>query len=153
MNFSYSGNPSSSDHDAVRFLMGDTDASTPKLADEEVVFLLSEWGDTYLAAAAGADHLAATAASWYTYSGDGTSMSLSEAQAKYQLMGDWLRAQYRRKNRAAPYAGGTDVGDKEAFAADESVVHTDFWLGMHDLPETGSQNGGAQRTDLLGQSW
>lgn len=153
MNFTYSGNPSSSLHDQVRFLMGDTNIAEPKLADEEVNFLLSEWVDPYLAAAAGADQLANTAASWFTYMADGTSMSLSEAQAKYQTMAGWLRQQYRRRNRpGAVYAGGVDRGDHEINAADDSVMHGSFALGMHDLPDNAGQYGGATPADLRGEN-
>jgi len=154
MTFLYSGNPSSSVHDQVRFLIGDTDPTQGKLQDEEITWLLAEWDQNpYQAAAACADHLAATAASWFTYQADGTSITLSEAQQKYMTMADWLRAQDRRRNRlggGGPYVGGTDIGDKAMHEADATVVHTDFALGMHDIPEAGQQNGGAQRIDLLG---
>lgn len=134
MTFSYSGNPSSSSHDQVRFLIGDTDETEAKLQDEEITWLLSEWNDDiYQAAAASADHLAATAASWFTYGADSTSISLSEAQSKYQSMAEWLRSQGRRRNRPVVYAGGTEVGDKIMHQMDDSVAKGSFALGMHDL--------------------
>lgn len=150
----YSGNPSSSGRDQVRFLVGDTvDLTTDaKLTDGEIDFLLDEWGTPYLAAAAGADHLAATAASWLTYSADGQSMTLSEAQQKYYTLAENLRVQNSRRYRAAPYVGGMELSDVEAHESDDSVVHTDFGTGMHDNGQSGSL-GGATRRDLLGGPW
>lgn len=146
----YSSNPSSSAVDAVRFLVGDTDMDDAKLTDEEIAFLLSEWGqDNYQAAAAAADHLAATAASWISYSADGNSLSLSELQQKYITLAVELRWAGRRRNRVAPYAGGINVGDTEMFDQDDSVVHTDFGTGMHDNLREGAYGGTSVR-DLKG---
>lgn len=61
MTWTYSGNPSSSSLDAVRFLCGDTDTANQLISNEEVAFLLSEWNsDTYLAAAFACDAIAGT---------------------------------------------------------------------------------------------
>jgi hypothetical protein len=150
MSFTYSGNPSSSDHDAVRFLVGDTDAAEPKVSDEEIAFLLGEWADVYQAAAAAADHMSATASSWMSYSADGNSLNLSELQSKYSLLADALRGQGRRRNRVAPYAGGIDVGDHETNASDESVYPLNFSLGMHDDTEMGASYGTYDSRDLKG---
>lgn len=43
MSFSYSGNPSASPVDEARFLLGDTDASSPIMQDEEIQYII----DTY----------------------------------------------------------------------------------------------------------
>ena len=40
MTWTYSGNPSSSDRDAVRFLVGDTTSTDPLISDEEIAYLL-----------------------------------------------------------------------------------------------------------------
>lgn len=153
MPFSYSGRPSSSLLDQVRFLIGDTDAAEAKLADEEITFLLDEWGSPYEAAAAAADHLSATAASWMSYSADGQNLNLSELQEKYARMADALRASGRRRNRAAPYVGGIESGDVAAHEMDASVIHPDFGTGIHDNRREGGVSGGATRRDLLGGEW
>ena len=44
MSWSYSGNPSSSDLDALRFLIGDTDENAPIMQDEELQYLITEYG-------------------------------------------------------------------------------------------------------------
>lgn len=52
MTFSYSGDPASSNLDAVRFAIGDTDSVDPLLTDEEINYLLV--GSTVNSAALGA---------------------------------------------------------------------------------------------------
>lgn len=44
MSFSYSGDPTSSDLDECRFLLGDTDSENPILQDEEIAYLISDAG-------------------------------------------------------------------------------------------------------------
>jgi hypothetical protein len=46
MSFSYSGNPATSDVDRYRFMLGDTDANAPILQDEEIAWLIQEYGGT-----------------------------------------------------------------------------------------------------------
>lgn len=50
MTWSYSGDPSDSDKDTVRFLIGDTDTDDQLLSDEEITFTLTEAGSVYQAA-------------------------------------------------------------------------------------------------------
>ncbi len=54
MTFTYSGDPSSSPADAVRFILADTVEETAALSDAEVAWLVSQWPDEYGAAIAGA---------------------------------------------------------------------------------------------------
>lgn len=44
MSWSYSGDPSTSPIDALRFLISDTDESNPIMQDEELQFLIAEYG-------------------------------------------------------------------------------------------------------------
>lgn len=56
MTWSYSGNPSNSSNDKVRFLCGDTDTNNQQVSNEEIAFLLTEWNsDCYLSAAFACD--------------------------------------------------------------------------------------------------
>lgn len=45
MAWTYSGDPSSSDLDRYRFLIGDTDVDDKVLQDEEIMFILAEYPD------------------------------------------------------------------------------------------------------------
>ena len=40
MSFSYSGDPSASELDAARFLIGDTDSTSPIMQDEEIQYII-----------------------------------------------------------------------------------------------------------------
>lgn len=51
MSCSYSGDPSSSDNDAVRFLLQDTDCTKNIFEDEEIAWVLTEEANIYTAAA------------------------------------------------------------------------------------------------------
>jgi len=59
MAWSYSGDPTSSQRDEVRFLIGDVDEGEPLLSDEEIGYLLSKTGDVRRAAAQAARAIAA----------------------------------------------------------------------------------------------
>lgn len=50
MAWTYSGNPASSNLDLVRFLIQDTDSTDQLLSNEEINYVLSVYGDPYLAA-------------------------------------------------------------------------------------------------------
>lgn len=41
MSFTYSGNPSNSDADFIRFMIGDTNAATPILQDAEITYIIN----------------------------------------------------------------------------------------------------------------
>ena len=45
MSFSYSGDPSASTLDAARFLIGDTDADSPIMQDEEIQYIIDTHGN------------------------------------------------------------------------------------------------------------
>lgn len=44
MSFTYSGDPSASDLDAARFLIGDTDKAMPIMQDEEIQYIIDTYG-------------------------------------------------------------------------------------------------------------
>lgn len=45
MSFTYSGDPSSSKLDECRFLLGDTNASSPIMQDEEIKYIIDTYGN------------------------------------------------------------------------------------------------------------
>ena len=57
--WSYSGDPASSDKDAVRFLIGDTDVDESFVTDEEINWAIANNSNVYAAAAEVAENLAA----------------------------------------------------------------------------------------------
>ena len=59
MTWTYSGDPSSNDRDAVRFLVADTDVTDPLIEDEEITYLLTLYLVPPFAAVAAARAIAA----------------------------------------------------------------------------------------------
>lgn len=45
MSFSYSGDPSTSELDECRFLLGDTNEAEPIMQDEEIKYIINTYGD------------------------------------------------------------------------------------------------------------
>jgi hypothetical protein len=136
----YSGDPTQSPADSVRFLLGDTDNTDLLLSDGEIGFLLSEWSNVYDAAAAGADQLAAQFSREIDYSGDGISTTTSELQQQFIQLATQLRQLSKRKGRlAAPYVGGISRADVEKALADGDTIQTMFATGMHDNLRQGGE--------------
>lgn len=59
MTWTYSGNPSSTDRDAVRFLVADTVSTDPLITDEEIAYLLDLYTEPPHAAVGAARAIAA----------------------------------------------------------------------------------------------
>jgi hypothetical protein len=59
MTWTYSGNPASSDRDAVRFLVADTDTTDQLITDEEIAYLIGLYTEAPLAAVGAARAIAA----------------------------------------------------------------------------------------------
>jgi hypothetical protein len=145
--FSYSGDPSASDVDAVRFLIGDVDASAFFLSDAEINFTLLEyfdhsWNRPNLLAAAGAcaESIAAQLSREVSYSADGVSVSGDTLAAKYFTVAEKIRTLGLRTNIVA----GPDFGyDGLLFADgyDPGLRPLVFGVGMHDNFRAGRQDG------------
>lgn len=108
MTWTYSGDPSASPKDAVRFLLGDTDSTfTLTLSDSEIAFLLTSWdSDTYDAAAAGAEQLAGQFAKEVQYASDDVTFGGDDLQAHYMMLAQQIRTLKKRLGRlAAPFDG------------------------------------------------
>lgn len=78
MTWTYSGDPSSSSRDRLRFLIGDTDPDDPQITDEEVAAQLTISGGPVVAAAALARSLSAKYSRKIDKSIDGLSISFSQ---------------------------------------------------------------------------
>jgi hypothetical protein len=140
--FSYSGNPASSDRDAIRFLVGDTDTTEPLIWDEEIDFLITTWlnkNSVYWTASTVAEAIAARFAREITTSADGESLGASELQQKYLDLASRLRVLHQTLLTGGNVdAGGVNAGEQ----VDPSVVPLAFGTGMHDSVEAGQQDYG-----------
>lgn len=134
MTWTYTGDPSDSDKDAVRFIIGDTNTGDQLLSDEEIAWLLTENGGKYAAAVAACEAIAAAFSRKIdlTSASEG-SLSLSYAdRRKYYLE---MAATIRRKNSITsviPYAGGIRISDKSTNETDTDRPDPDFYREMDD---------------------
>lgn len=114
MAWTYSGDPSNNDKDAVRFLIFDTDVSDQLLTDEEILYLLSVETTVIRAAYRAATALAAKFARLVNESVGSISVSCGEKYKNYLALCKKLKAQYQMDAAfsAAPYAGGISCDDK-----------------------------------------
>lgn len=97
MTWSYSGDPSQSELDQVRFVIGDTDSGDQLLSDEEILWLISARGSASLGAPYAAEAIAAKLARESDSSksvGDlSLSQSLSARSQKFYALADRLHSQ------------------------------------------------------------
>ncbi len=143
MTFTYSGDPSSSPLEEIRFYIQDTDYANPYMTDEELQFLYDTWyplykSNVYVAYVA-ANSLAALFAREVSYSADGVSVSGDQLQGKYKDLAAGLREMWRASQGVGgPNAGGVIAG--ETLGGD--VVPMSFSKGMDDNPLAGQQEFG-----------
>jgi hypothetical protein len=142
MTFEYSGDPSSTTKDTVRFLIGDTNDQDQQLQDEEIDWLLLQHPNVFLAAALGAENIASQYARQTTKSVGGLSVSYGERQTHYSQLAAALRAEAERTGATpTPISLGMSKGAKDSRTEDEDLNLTPLSIGMHDNPGTGASNG------------
>lgn len=146
MSWSYSGDPTSSREDAVRFFVQDTNAEDPLLTNEEINFLVEHWYDLYgsaiFVAAMAAETIASKFAREVSVSADGVSVGTNELQNKYLGLAKQLRAQFLLEQVAgAPQSFGNNF--EEEF--DASIKPLSFGVGLFDNAEAGTQDFGGSR--------
>lgn len=145
---SYSGDPSASDLDAVRFLLGDTDCSGDNalFSDAEIKWAISMWGplcgSDFLTAAMLAENAAAAYAQQASYSADGVSISFGPIGDSLRALAAALRSQYAMGAQAGmlPEAGGMTAGEGKL----DGIKNFAFGVGMDDDPNGGQQDFGGE---------
>lgn len=134
--FTYSGDPSDSNRDAVRFLVRDTNEATAQLSDEEIEWMLSENGNNvYLAAVQSVDYIANTYATQARSRTVGALSISYEARAdEYRKLGMALRQRWATFTTITPYAGGISRSDKRTNEQDTDWDKPDFVRHMQENP-------------------
>lgn len=143
MTATYSGNPSASPTDEVRFLLQDTDVTNPLFQNEEIQYYLDRITATRgasptLAAAYLAERAAAKYAAEVSISSDQTSIAMEQLQQKYQTLAASLREESSRLDASGvgPIVGG--VGDfEDVFYGGKPKM---FGKKMHDNRQAGAQD-------------
>ena len=122
----YSGDPASSDLDAVRFLVGDTDQSGFVLSDPEIEFLITTEGAIYPAAAQAALTMAASFGRKADKSVGDLSIRYSDRREHYLELANKLGDEAATKGAALTGITGGRGAERDPI----------FWLGMNRTPGT-----------------
>jgi hypothetical protein len=145
MTWTYSGNPTTSTTDEIRFLIGDTDSSDPLLQDEEIAYLYNTWytiyGTVFYVASIACETIAASYAREASHSADGVSLQLGEIQAKFTKQAETLREQHASLLIGGiPDVGGVTAGEQP----DPMIAPLIFGTGMSDNISAGRQDYGSR---------
>lgn len=146
MTWSYSGDPTTSPTDEIRFLLQDTNTSDQLLQNEEIQFFSDKMdlvtGSRTMTAAYLADILAARYAREVAISADGVNVQAEALQDKFTSMAASLRAMAGIVDMAGvgPSVGGT--GDPLDDCS-PSLPPKTFTSEMHDNRWAGSQTPGS----------
>jgi hypothetical protein len=149
MPFTYSGDPSSADKDAVRFEIGDTLASAPIFQDAEIDWaILNETGVTagspttmttqnvYRSGARCLEVLAGQLAAQADSTVGSLKLQYSKAAQNTTLRAKQLRD--RAIGMTAPYAGGQSISEKEGFRQNDDLAVPLFTRREFDNPYAGA---------------
>ena len=133
--WSYSGDPLASERDAVRFMIGDTDACDKQLSNNEIDYLLQVEGSVTQAAIVAAENLAAKYARLVDEQVGAVRISYSQRSRRYSDIANTLKAR-RNTAGAAPYVGGISKSDKQIDENDSDLVRPAFTRDLHENEET-----------------
>ena len=132
MTWSYSGDPSNSDLDKVRFLIGDTDQTDQQLQNEEINYLVSSEGSVNDAAIKACYTLAAKYSRQIDQKVGQVDYKCSQRIKSYLELAKRLEDQISDQP-VAPYAGGISKSDKETNRLDDDRVKPKFTKELHSV--------------------
>lgn len=131
--FTYSGDPATSDLDAVRFTVQDVNVAFPLLTDEEYSFLIDKWMPRYssltFVAAVAAATISRKFVGLVSVSADGVSVNTSELAQRYRDLAVALREEYKLE----AIGGEIDLTNAQPGR---------FRMGLHDNLQAGLQDFG-----------
>jgi hypothetical protein len=140
MTFTYSGDPSTSARNYVRFLLNDTTSTEVLFSDEEIAYVLTEWSnDAYDAAR----ELAEIAIARFARLADSTSksvgdISVSESYSSkvthYKELANSLYQRKLRKSPPKPWAKPDAIKSTDDKTTTDFA--TDFVVGAMDNPNS-----------------
>lgn len=144
--WSYSGDPSNSDLDQVRFYVQDTDSTVRLLADAEINFLVGVWKPLYnnsliYVASVAAGQVAAKFAGVVRVNADGVAVDLTNLSPAYTALAEQLRRLYELEQSDVEvdvtnlmWGGDVDLG----------LAPLRFGIGDMDNPAAGQQDYGGE---------
>ena len=140
MKFTYSGDPSTSTRNYVRFLLNDTDSTDALFSDEELNYVITEWGgDAYNAAR----ELAEIPIARFSRLADSSSKSVGDISVSesysakvthYKELANSFLQRQMRKSPPKPWANSESL--KSTDDRNISDYNTDFYVGITDNPNS-----------------
>lgn len=148
MTWTYSGNPSATAKDAIRFLIGDTDTNDQLLSDEEIAWVNTEasgtstsTSDLYDAAYRCCVTIASKLARQADKSIGDLSVKLSQKADGYLKQADALKQLSMRSSGVpVPYAGGITISDKDIDEDNSDINRQWFATGQFTNRRDGTLN-------------
>lgn len=134
MTWSYTGNPSDSNKDEVRFLIGDTDFDDQLVEDEEINYAIAVEANNTLAAIRIARALAGKFSRKVDKSVGDLRLSYSQQAKNFRELAKFLENSNSTATIPIPYAGGISRSNKKTVREDSDRVPGSFSRGMHDDP-------------------
>jgi len=138
MTFTYSGDPTTSTRNKVRFLINDVDSGDVLFTDEELDYLITEWGgNVYEISRAACE----TLVSRFVRLSDSTSKSVGDISVsesytakaqQYKELANSFLARGMRKTPPRPFANAQALKSTNDRIVDD--FNTDFYAGIHDNP-------------------
>lgn len=116
----------------VRNLIGDVLVSDQLLSDPEVLAAISQYSNTYLAAAEACRNISARNARKVDISNGSMRTNYSQMSARYAVLARELEQRGMMTGGATAYVGGISVADKQANDDDTDRVAPQFTIGEFD---------------------
>ncbi len=130
--FSYSGDPSRTPRDGVRFYVGDTNRQRPLLDDREVDFALAANPNPLIAAAVLAEHLMGKFAREADVTVGPVSKSFSSISEAFSKKAEQLRCEANK--RAGVSFPAITIQGKRNLQENENLTRPAFLVGLTDNP-------------------
>lgn len=158
MTWTYSGNPSATAKDAIRFLIGDTDTNDQLLSDEEIAWVNSESSGSSTAITAlydAAYRCCVTIASKLAREADkqigDLQVSLSQRANNYRTQAQELKSLSMREGGVpVPYAGGITISDKDIDQENSDIFQPWFSSGQFENVRDGGRTQTIQGIQYFG---
>lgn len=139
--WNYSGDPTNSNRDAVRFLIGDTNAADPLVTDGEILYLLGEFGAATSAAAAACRAIAAKFSRQADKTVGDLSISASQRAKAFGARADELDSAVSASLAPIPVVGGVSIADKATVESSTDRVRPSFTKDGFTAPGTDDSAG------------
>ncbi len=132
MTWSYTGDPSSSNKDAVRFIIGDTNTTDQLLSDEEINWLLGQYGSPSKTAYHACLAIAGKFARLVSQEAGRIKVKAESKYLQYKQLADDFRANEKAGfgKTLTAYAGGISKADIAARDANPDKPALPFSLGQ-----------------------